>query len=620
MKRTVIFILVVLFAWTLNAQINILESVNRWETVYAEPGSEQITIDLKIEIAGETRIDGINCWMSAPNVETFEQYALFVNGIQVGSSVGVDSTTTQNWEIEEDYIFVPGIYNLSVVTSLQYNLAASTSAQLRFMGFKTPEDISTGDPATVSGLNFDTEWGPIWSIFSSGVEVYTNDPYILSSPQIGMIGATQLHGISVNVENLTQNPGMITSMTFQVESSGSNLHFPCRLFTNGYELMNERISNDSGFVTFNGNTFVEMLLPWGYQNFDFQWRAGGGQEDDEDLVTWKLVGVTIQDASGIVPIFTYEDGLGLGLRPIEEEPLVGITTKLLLNNFTVEFSPTQNFSGTADTAYQEIARFQITADSYNSAQYCELGQLSFGVGFVGMIAENPNFKIYEVLNGVVNPYGNVVEMVIDNFSVYEDDDGFVRPRFQSQYFAPGQTREYAIFVNNTEEEWQDNEVFVYAMPEVHSYELNTTDRASQMAWSNTVWSDLSADPHSYLSYDWKPGFWWYMPDGLLVNSAPGNSTILTKVFEDEGFDLGDESETQTEISEFGTETFSVYPNPTMGILNFTNVPFGTDVEIFNSLGQELNLNFSGNQVDISDQPTGIYFLKVGGETRQISKQ
>jgi hypothetical protein len=69
------------------------------------------------------------------------------------------------------------------------------------------------------------------------------------------------------------------------------------------------------------------------------------------------------------------------------------------------------------------------------------------------------------------------------------------------------------------------------------------------------------------------------------------------------------------ISEIENNLF-VYPNPTAGIVNFSEV---IHYEIYSSLGK-LVLQGQGRRVDISELPSGIYVLSNGAEIFKIIKE
>jgi plastocyanin len=66
--------------------------------------------------------------------------------------------------------------------------------------------------------------------------------------------------------------------------------------------------------------------------------------------------------------------------------------------------------------------------------------------------------------------------------------------------------------------------------------------------------------------------------------------------------------------------FSVYPNPTTGVLKF-NTSGLYQVEVLNVLGVELQeLTVDGNSVDLSNLPQGVYLLRFRKEGRVVVKR
>jgi hypothetical protein len=58
------------------------------------------------------------------------------------------------------------------------------------------------------------------------------------------------------------------------------------------------------------------------------------------------------------------------------------------------------------------------------------------------------------------------------------------------------------------------------------------------------------------------------------------------------------------------ESFSVYPNPTNGIVFIKNEGKIKSAEITNSVGQVVNARVSDKQIDLNGVPNGVYFIKI----------
>ncbi|SEM34962.1 Por secretion system C-terminal sorting domain-containing protein [Chryseobacterium taichungense] len=58
------------------------------------------------------------------------------------------------------------------------------------------------------------------------------------------------------------------------------------------------------------------------------------------------------------------------------------------------------------------------------------------------------------------------------------------------------------------------------------------------------------------------------------------------------------------------DTFTVYPNPTMGVINIKNDKKIRSAEVTSASGQTMNAKITDQKVDISGAPKGVYFLKA----------
>jgi hypothetical protein len=85
-----------------------------------------------------------------------------------------------------------------------------------------------------------------------------------------------------------------------------------------------------------------------------------------------------------------------------------------------------------------------------------------------------------------------------------------------------------------------------------------------------------------------------------------------------------EYDTTTDIEELSDNAFSIYPNPSRGLVNidFENRAT-TRVKIYDANGKliiERAMANSHNQLDISDQPKGVYFITINQNGNEISKK
>ncbi len=83
---------------------------------------------------------------------------------------------------------------------------------------------------------------------------------------------------------------------------------------------------------------------------------------------------------------------------------------------------------------------------------------------------------------------------------------------------------------------------------------------------------------------------------------------------------------QIESVSFSSEnnTYVIYPNPTTGSVLIKGVAPGSQVVVYNPLGQQLQppvmTNGSQYSIDLSAYPRGIYYIKINGEVQQLILQ
>ena len=70
------------------------------------------------------------------------------------------------------------------------------------------------------------------------------------------------------------------------------------------------------------------------------------------------------------------------------------------------------------------------------------------------------------------------------------------------------------------------------------------------------------------------------------------------------------------IEENTTILFSIYPNPTNGVLSINSSSTVSEITIYNNIGQLLFTFKEKNQIDISTLSKGIYFVKIKDENGQ----
>lgn len=84
-------------------------------------------------------------------------------------------------------------------------------------------------------------------------------------------------------------------------------------------------------------------------------------------------------------------------------------------------------------------------------------------------------------------------------------------------------------------------------------------------------------------------------------------------------------ESEPEIDLFSIDTIILYPNPSTGVLNFSNQSFNENfkIEVYTSLGQKVYekqyFDFENTTLDLSNLAKGNYFVNFSDATRSITK-
>ena len=86
--------------------------------------------------------------------------------------------------------------------------------------------------------------------------------------------------------------------------------------------------------------------------------------------------------------------------------------------------------------------------------------------------------------------------------------------------------------------------------------------------------------------------------------------------------VDDRNEHFTSISEVQKNQINFYPNPTRDIVYFVSTD-NSNVQVFDFLGKllkEYSCKIGYNEINISNFPSGVYFLKLNSKTSKIIKQ
>ena len=125
-----------------------------------------------------------------------------------------------------------------------------------------------------------------------------------------------------------------------------------------------------------------------------------------------------------------------------------------------------------------------------------------------------------------------------------------------------------------------------------------------------AWGNIIDQVHYYDNDPWPweadgEGPYLQLIDLDLDNSLPESWTT--------GDDLTVVSENET------AEGFRIYPNPTTGIVHFVGALDG-EYRITNIMGQTMMAGPLKDRIEVSNLPSGLYFITIGDQTRKLIKE
>jgi hypothetical protein len=74
-----------------------------------------------------------------------------------------------------------------------------------------------------------------------------------------------------------------------------------------------------------------------------------------------------------------------------------------------------------------------------------------------------------------------------------------------------------------------------------------------------------------------------------------------------------ETGSTTTISEFSNARITLWPNPTTGYLRLSHAIESSGISVYNSRGQLIKLKLNGQMLDLSQQASGMYFIKINND-------
>lgn len=122
----------------------------------------------------------------------------------------------------------------------------------------------------------------------------------------------------------------------------------------------------------------------------------------------------------------------------------------------------------------------------------------------------------------------------------------------------------------------------------------------------------------------------FTEDGYFLTGNPTNPNvvILTGDDEPEGSLVGNIPDGTVyrfipqplSVDDFSKIGFQIYPIPTSEYLNIKTQSIDYNFNIYNSLGQKMNVSSVDNRIDVSNLSNGIYFIKIETETGSTTKK
>jgi len=227
---------------------------------------------------------------------------------------------------------------------------------------------------------------------------------------------------------------------------------------------------------------------------------------------------TSEQENGVEAV-TAATGSDLATANVTANSVTGQEFVAYRTEMSVGHAATQNFSGTPLAASQEIYRFVVTADS---ARQIELGKLKFTVNLAGMKASaDAVFEVKQVkTDGNIDNTAVVTSAIADTYTAADDITGTVTVTFANQKLSAGDSRTYALLMNNTENTTAgtpaaDDDTVSVTISTDNSHAGATTRAA---AAGTVVWSDESSTSHSDTSADWLNGYLLNIDTTAKVNS------------------------------------------------------------------------------------------------------
>lgn len=139
-------------------------------------------------------------------------------------------------------------------------------------------------------------------------------------------------------------------------------------------------------------------------------------------------------------------------------------------------------------------------------------------------------------------------------------------------------------------------------PQFNTIQFNNTDQSKYYITGNKLNIDLINFPQNGTVIYWR----------VIPLSDICQQPIIPNPFNFKSVGVGSNINSVVKNTDF-----SIFPNPTTGVIFITNISKGKLVEVFTIDGKKVKEVFTTNKVDISDKENGTYILKIDTNTFKV---
>ncbi len=377
--------------------------------------------------------------------------AIFVDGAQQGSSKNFN-TTTEVATFNDLSVVVPSAGQKEFAVVVNTNETSSGDVLRMRITAVDADNVENGQTVYLPGGNATTPMtavnGSTFTLVASGSLVMSIGSTIYSDILVAGADEVEVLKIRFNAADdevqikdlyLDNNSGSWTTFgpraDFKLYNEAGQLVQTKQMQT-GDLLHFELANQDRISVPKDDSTFVTLKVDV--------------RDITQASMTGKRLKLTTDTSEGTangVEALTAATGTDLAAGQISGtyagEPFVAYRTEV-----SVKHAATQpNFSDPS-SASQEIYRFTISADA---ARQAEIGRVTFDVALSGMkTSADAGFVVRQVkTDGTIDNTATVTSSIVDTFTAANDIAGTVTVNFSNQRLASGESRTFALFMDNT---------------------------------------------------------------------------------------------------------------------------------------------------------------------------